>query len=77
MTAGLTAVSSQDDLGYEVANAFVTKKGHRQQNEILEFDDGMNKLMIACQQGLEYRIARLLEKKVGCEFLNFHKHLRH
>ena len=71
MTAGLTVVSSNDDLSYEVANAFVTKKDHRQQDEILEFDDGMNKLMIACQQGLEYRIARLLEKKVGRIFYNF------
>ena len=36
-----------------------------QEESIEEMNDGLNNLMIACQQGLEHRIVRVLEKKVS------------
>ena len=40
-------------------------KSFTNQESIEEMNDGLNNLMIACQQGLEHRIVRVLEKKVS------------
>ena len=41
-----------------------------QEESIEEMNDGLNNLMIACQQGLEHRIVRVLEKKVSDSAMN-------
>ena len=44
---------------------YYSGKSFTNQESIEEMNDGLNNLMIACQQGLEHRIVRVLEKKVS------------
>ena len=37
---------------------------YRKSQDSVEVGDGLNNLMIACQQGLDYRISRVLQKRV-------------
>ena len=37
---------------------------YKKSQDSLEEGEGLNNLMIACQQGLDYRISRVLQKRV-------------